>query len=61
MVDLTADSDEEGMDEAPATPSPKVSEDDSSAEMHTEDEDALLYTGQGQQNDSSSDDVFKHI
>jgi len=47
------------MDEAPATPSPNVSDDDSEA-MNTDDEDAILYTGQGQQSESSSDG-FQHV
>jgi len=33
MVDLTADADEEDMDEAPVTPFPNVSEGDSRAKM----------------------------
>jgi len=50
------------MDEAPTTPSPNVSEDGSndSDEMDTDDEDAILYTGQGQQRDHSSDG-FEHV
>jgi len=62
VVDLTADADEEDLDEAPATPSPNVSEDDSSAEMQTdEEEDILGYHGLGHDGDSSSDDGFGHI
>jgi len=43
MVDLTAD--EKDMDAAPTTPSPNLSEDGSSdsAEMDTDEEDAILY------------------
>jgi len=58
-----ADADEEeNMDEAPTTPSPNTSEDGSSdgADMDTDEEDAILYTGQGQQSDHSSDG-FEHI
>jgi len=62
MVDLTADADteEEDMDEAPATPPPNVSDGD----METGDEDDLLaYTGEGRDNatSSSNDDGFQHV
>jgi len=63
MVDLTAAADtEEDMDEAPATPSPNVSEDGSS-EMETDEEAELLaHTGEGRDGAaSSSDDGFEHI
>jgi len=61
-VNLTIDVDteEEDMEKAPTTPSPNVSEHKSSAEMDTDEEDAILYTGEGQQSDHSSDG-FKHI
>jgi len=61
MVDLTADTDteEEGMDEAPATPSPNVSD---GSNMDTdEEEDLLAYTGEGRDGADSSDDGFEHV
>jgi len=59
LVDLTADvdTDDEDMDEAPATPFPNVS---GGSDMDTDDEDAILYTGQGQQSDHSSNG-FEHV
>jgi len=59
MVDLTANTEEE-MDEAPATPSPNVSD---GSEMETGDEDDLLaYTGEGRGiADSSEKDRFQHV
>jgi len=59
MVDLTADTEEE-LDEAPVTPSPKVSD---GSEMETGNEDDLLaYTGEGRDGDNSSDeDGFQHV
>jgi len=60
-VDLTADTDnEDDMENAPATFSPNVSDDDNEEEMDTADEDGILaYKGQGQQSESSSDG-FEH-
>jgi len=55
MVDLTADADteEEGMHEAPATPSPNVSD---GSDMDT------AYNGVGRDGDGSSDeDGFQHV
>jgi len=57
---VTADADEEEeMDKAPASPSPNVGEDGSSdgAEMDTDDEDAILHTGQS----DHSRDGFEHF
>jgi len=61
MVDLTADTEEEDMDEAPATPPPNLS--DSDGDMETGDEDNLLaYTGEGcGGTDSSDEDGFQHV
>jgi len=54
MVHHTADTEEE-MDEAPATPSPNVSDD---SNMETDEEAELLaYTGEGRDGDDSSDEV----
>jgi len=62
MVDLTADADEEDMDEAPATPYPNVSKDGSSAEIQTdEEEDIRGCHGLGHDGDGSSDVGFEHI
>jgi len=64
MVDLTADADteEEEMDEAPATPPPNVSEDGSSTMRTDKEEDLLAYTGEGRDGAaSSSDDGFEHV
>jgi len=59
MVNLTTD--EEDMDKAPATPPANIS--DSDGDMKTGDEDDLLvYTGEGRDGAaSSSDDGFEHI
>jgi len=60
-VDLTADADteEENMDEAPATSSPHVSDGD---EMDTDDEEDLLaYHGMDRNHSSSNEDGFQHM
>jgi len=58
-VDLTADADteEENMDEAPATLSPNVSDGD---EMDTDDEEDLL-AYHGMEHSSSDEDGFQHV
>jgi len=65
MVDLPADSDteEEDMDEARATPSPMVSEDDGSKMETDEEAELLAYTGKGHDGaaSSSDDDGFQHV
>jgi len=63
MVDLTADADteEEEMEEAPATPSPNVSDDGSTMDTD-EEEDILRYHSLDRDGAaSSSDDGFEHI
>jgi len=59
LVDLTTDADEEEMDDAPATPSPNVSDDGSGEDsMETdEEEDLLAYTGEGR----DGADGFEHV
>jgi len=64
MVDLTAgaDTEEEEMDEAPATPPPNVS--DSEGDMDTDEEDDILaYHGldRADTDDSSDEDGFQHV
>jgi len=61
MVDLTADADteEEEMDEAPATPSPNVS--DGSTMDTDKEEDILAYQGLDRGSADSSDDGFEHV
>jgi len=61
MVDLTADADteKEGMDEAPAAPSPNVSD---GSNMDTdEEEDILTYHGLDRDGADSSDDGIEHV
>jgi len=48
------------MDDAQATPPPNIS-DDSSAEMDTDEEDAILYTGLGGQPSDHSNDSLEHV
>jgi len=58
-VDLTADADteDEQMDDAPASPSPNVSDN----EMETDEEADLLASPGNNNDDSSSDDGFQHV
>jgi len=62
FVDLIADADTEddAMDAAPATPPPNVS-DDSNNKMATHEEADLLASPGSNNDDSSSDDGFQHV
>jgi len=59
-VDLTADADteDEQMDDALATPSPNVSDDDMATD---EEEDLLAYHGMDRNDSSSNEDGFQHV
>jgi len=63
-VDLTADDNEEEMPEAPATPSPHVSDNEDDGQMETDNEEDLLASpshNRDRDNSNSDDDGFQHV